>query len=95
MTLRSISLAACAVTLVAFAGGAQASSKVSQACEADFHKLCPSQTAGRGAVMRCVKTKLDTVTPDCKSAVQTAQAARAARKAAKAAAKTPAPTTQQ
>jgi len=95
MTLRSITLAVSAVAFIAAAGGVTAASKVSQVCAADFHKLCPSATAGRGAVMRCVKTQLDTVTPDCKAAVQTAQTARAARKAAKAAAaQSPAPSQQ-
>jgi len=95
MTLRSITLAISAMALLATAGQAATASKVTQACAADFHKLCPSATAGRGAVMRCVKTQLDSVTPDCKTAVQTAQAARAARKAAKlAAAQSPAPTQQ-
>jgi hypothetical protein len=96
MTLRSIVLAAAASALLAASGQAiAAASKVSQACDADFHKLCPAATPGRGAVMRCVKTQLSAVAPDCKAAVQTAQAARAARKAAKAAAaSSPAPSQQ-
>ncbi|MHB8528978.1 MAG: hypothetical protein ACYC8V_05625 [Caulobacteraceae bacterium] len=84
---RSSLLAGLTAGLLLAGVASAAPSKVAVVCKADFAKLCPTATAVRGAVMRCVKTRLAEVSPDCKSAVETAQARNAARKAAKAAAR--------
>ncbi|HEV2364757.1 MAG TPA: hypothetical protein VGS12_11240 [Caulobacteraceae bacterium] len=67
-------------------GGSTALAKgasVKTICQADFQKLCPTATPNRGAVMRCVKTRLDQVSAECKTAVQAAQAKNASRRAAR------------
>ena len=65
-----------ALTLALAVGPAFAAKpKVNEVCLADFHKLCPSEEAGRGKVIRCARAHLDSVTPDCKSAVDAANAA--------------------
>ncbi|HEY5070937.1 MAG TPA: cysteine rich repeat-containing protein [Caulobacteraceae bacterium] len=75
------------ILLASSAVGAQAAApQVRNICQADFQKLCPAAKPGRGAVMRCVKTRLSDVTADCKSAVTAAQERSAQRKAAKLAA---------
>jgi hypothetical protein len=63
-----------------------AAPKVRDICLADFQKFCPTAKLIRGAVMRCVKTRLDDVSADCKSAVTAAREKSAARKAARLAA---------
>jgi len=87
MELRSMAFVVMAAGLIV-AGSAQgAPSKVKLACQVDFQKLCSADAASakRGAVMRCVKTRLDQVSPDCQTAVKAAQARTVARKAARAA----------
>ncbi len=86
MQFRSFAAVVLAAGLVVGGSADAATSKVKLACQADFQKLCATASASkRGAVMRCVKTRLDQVSPDCQSAVKSAQAKTAARKAAKAA----------
>ncbi|HEY5106096.1 MAG TPA: hypothetical protein VII73_04890 [Caulobacteraceae bacterium] len=89
MQLRSIAAVVLAAGLVVAGNAQAAASKVKLACETDFQKLCASASDGtkRGAVMRCVKTRLDQVSPDCQTAVKAAQAQTAARKAARTAKK--------
>ena len=78
-----IALSAVAV----LAAGAQARGtpkpKVNEVCQADFHKFCPSETPGRGVVIRCARAHIDNVSSDCKNAVDIANAANAAKRAAK------------
>ncbi|MEO8812968.1 MAG: hypothetical protein ABI376_08675 [Caulobacteraceae bacterium] len=69
---------------------APAGPPVSQVCQADFQKLCPDAKVVRGAVMRCVKVRLNDVSAECGAAVKAAQEKNAARKAAKLAAASPA-----
>ena len=81
----SLQYAIAAVALLAFAGQANAAKpKVNDVCQADFHKLCPDETPGRGVVIRCARTHLSAVSPDCKSAVEAADAVNVARRTAKA-----------
>ena len=89
MQLRLFASVAVAAGLIVAGNAQAAASKVKLACQADFQKLCSAEaaTAKRGAVMRCVKTRLDQVSPDCQTAVKAAQARTAARKAARAASK--------
>jgi len=58
--------------------------KLRDACQADFQRLCPGVAPGHGAVRQCLKGHLDTVSPDCKSAVAAAREAAKARRAARA-----------
>jgi hypothetical protein len=64
--------------------GATSKPRVNQICLEDFHKLCPDQAVGRGVVIRCARAHHDSLTADCRSAVEAADAVNAARKAAKA-----------
>ena len=74
-----------AVTLtLAGAPAFAAKPKVGEVCLADFHKLCPTEELGRGKVIRCARAHIDAVTPDCKSAVDAANASNAAKRQAKA-----------
>jgi hypothetical protein len=85
-----------AIAILAAAGQANAAKpRVNDVCQADFHKLCPDQAAGRGVVIRCARAHLSAVSPDCKSAVDTADALNAARRAAKASRRASAKTTAQ
>jgi hypothetical protein len=74
--------------LAVAAAGAQARGtpkpKVNDVCQADFHKYCPSEQAGRGVVIRCARAHIDSVSAECKSAVDIANASNAAKRAAKA-----------
>jgi hypothetical protein len=88
------SLATVGLVLAALAFSASqaqaAAPSVRDICQADFQKLCPTAKPARGAVMRCVKTRLGDVSTDCKAAVTAAQEKTAARKASRlAAAKSP------
>lgn len=87
MTMRSVAVAALALMI---AGPALAAPKprVNEVCLADFHKLCSDQTLGRGVVIRCARAHIDAVAPDCKSAVEAANAVNEARRSAKAARRT-------
>ncbi len=67
--------------------------KVNEVCLADFHKLCPTEELGRGKVIRCARAHLDAVAPDCKSAVDAANASNAAKRGAKSAKRAAAKTT--
>jgi hypothetical protein len=89
MELRLFASVVVAAGFIAAGSAQAAASKVKLACQADFQKLCSTEAAAakRGAVMRCVKTRLDQVSPDCQTAVKAAQARTAARKAARAASK--------
>jgi hypothetical protein len=85
MIFRSSVIAISALALLA--AGAQARGtpkpKVNDVCQADFHKFCPSQEAGRGVVIRCARAHIDSVSAECKSAVDMANASNAAKRAAK------------
>jgi hypothetical protein len=74
--------------LAVLAAGAEARGtpkpKVNDVCQADFHKYCPSEQPGRGVVIRCARAHIDSVSADCKSAVDIANAANAAKRASKA-----------
>ncbi|MGH7022129.1 MAG: hypothetical protein ACREEB_00910 [Caulobacteraceae bacterium] len=86
--MKSHAFAIAASTLaVILAGQALAAAKprANQVCLADFHKLCPSEALGRGVVIRCARAHMDAVSPDCKSAVEAANAVNEARRQAKAA----------
>ena len=87
MIVRSSVIAISALALLA--AGAQARGtpkpKVNEVCQADFHKFCPSETPGRGVVIRCARAHIDSVSSDCKTAVDTANASNAAKRASKAA----------
>ncbi|MGH6992006.1 MAG: hypothetical protein ACREEH_01585 [Caulobacteraceae bacterium] len=83
MIIRSILTAALSAGLIASASAAWSAPTVKKACEADFAKLCPNAPNKRGATMRCVKTRLDQVSPNCSDAVKAAQARNAAKRAAK------------
>lgn len=87
MNSRSVAIAAMAMMI---AGHSLAAPKprVNEVCLADFHKLCPSQELGRGVVIRCARAHIDQVAPDCKTAVEAANAVNEARRAAKAARRT-------
>jgi hypothetical protein len=85
MELRLFAAAGLAAGLIVAGSAQAAASKVTLACQADFQKLCPTATAKRGAVMRCVKARVDQVSSDCQTAVKAAQERTAARKAARAA----------
>lgn len=84
MSMRPVAIAALALMI---AGPALAAPKprVNQVCLADFHKLCSDQTLGRGVVIRCARAHIDAVSPDCKTAVEAANAVNEARRSAKAA----------
>ena len=78
-----------AISILAMAAaGAQARGtpkpKVNDVCQADFRKFCPSEEPGRGVVIRCARAHIDSVSAECKSAVDIANAANAAKRAAKA-----------
>lgn len=76
MNARTWIASAAAVTVVLAVGPAFAAKpKVNDVCLADFHKLCPSEELGRGKVIRCARAHIDAVTPDCKTAVDAANAA--------------------
>lgn len=83
---RLATLAVAALGLVV-AGQAMATPKprVNEICLADYHKFCPEQALGRGVVIRCARAHLEQVTPDCKTAVEAANAVNEARREAKAA----------
>jgi ribosome-binding protein aMBF1 (putative translation factor) len=70
--------------LVAGQAVGAAKPRANQVCLADFHKLCGSETLGRGVVIRCARAHIDQVAPDCKEAVQAADALNAAHRQAKA-----------
>jgi hypothetical protein len=91
MNIRTSLSAALALVLLASVGAQAktAAPKVRDICLADFQKLCPTAKLARGSVMRCVKTRLDDVSPDCRAAVTAAKDKNAARKAAKLAAAQP------
>jgi hypothetical protein len=75
MNARTWIASAAALAVVLAVGPAFAAKpKVNEVCLADFHKLCPSEELGRGKVIRCARAHLDAVTPDCKSAVDAANA---------------------
>ena len=86
MTRHTIAAAAMALAAVAFGtANAQAPApKVKDACQADFQRLCPGVAPGHGAIRQCLKGHLDTVSPDCRSAVAAAREAATARRAARA-----------
>jgi hypothetical protein len=88
MKLHILAKTGLAIVLLASSAsaGRAAAPKVRDICLADFQKLCPASKLVRGAVMRCVKTRLDAVSADCRSAVSAAQQKSAARKAARLAA---------
>jgi hypothetical protein len=78
-----------AVLLVAGPCFAAPKPRAAEVCLADFHKLCPGEELGRGVVIRCARAHLEAVAPDCKTAVEAANALNAARRAAKQARKSP------
>ena len=86
--MRKLLISTLAITVMASGAlGVQAApSKVHDLCLTDSQKLCPDAKPGRGSVMRCVKTRLDAVSAECKTAVTAAQERNAQRKAAKLAA---------
>jgi hypothetical protein len=81
----AIAVAGAMTLVLAGAPAFAAKPKVNEVCLADFHKLCPSEELGRGKVIRCARAHIDSVTPDCKSAVDAANAANAAKREAKSA----------
>jgi hypothetical protein len=85
MNLRSCVIVGAAFAILT-AGQAVATPKpkVNEVCLADFHKLCPTEELGRGKVIRCARAHLDSVTSDCKTAVDAANASNAAKRQAKA-----------
>ena len=86
MNVRNWIVAVASLSIVLAIGPAFAAKpKVNEVCLADFHKLCPTEELGRGKVVRCARAHIDTVTPDCKSAVDAANAANAAKREAKSA----------
>lgn len=87
MNTRSVAIAAMAM-MIAGPSLAAPKPRVNEVCLADFHKLCPSQELGRGVVIRCARAHIDQVAPDCKTAVEAANAVNEARRAAKAARRT-------
>ena len=91
MNIRTTLSAGLALVLMASVttGANAAAPKVRDICLADFQKLCPSAKLARGSVMRCVKTRLDDVSPGCRTAVTAAKEKSAARKVAKLAAAQP------
>jgi hypothetical protein len=80
----AVALAGVLTLALASAPAFAAKPKVNEVCLADFHKLCPSEELGRGKVIRCARAHIDAVTPDCKSAVDAANASNAAKREAKA-----------
>jgi len=86
MNLRSVVIASSAFALLVVGQSVAAPKpKVNEVCLADFHKLCPSEELGRGKVIRCARAHIDSVGPDCKTAVEAANASNAAKRQAKAA----------
>ncbi|MGI8841862.1 MAG: hypothetical protein ACR2F8_13945 [Caulobacteraceae bacterium] len=78
------SLATAASLLALGAGGVQA--KMSPACQADAQRLCASAGTDRRQARQCMKSHMNDVSPDCRSAMEAAKAKRQQRKAAKASA---------
>jgi hypothetical protein len=87
MNMRSVAIAAMAM-MIAGPSLAAPKPRVNEVCLADFHKLCSSEALGRGVVIRCARAHIDQVAPDCKTAVEAANALNEARRAAKAARRT-------
>lgn len=79
-----ISSAAALAVVLAIGPAFAAKPKVNEVCLADFHKLCPTEELGRGKVIRCARAHIDAVTPDCKGAVDAANASNLKKREAKA-----------
>jgi hypothetical protein len=54
----------------------EARAKMRAACTADVAKFCANVVPGKGAIVRCLRSHADEVSPDCRSAREEVRAIR-------------------
>ena len=77
--MKSVAVLACATAFLMPTFAAEQGA-VGDACKADIKKLCPDVKPGQGAVVKCLKTHEDQVSPGCKSAIKEAAGKRGPKK---------------
>ena len=73
-TVRSMCFALLAGLMIAGASSAGATT-VRQACAPDYHSLCSGVQPGGGRIAACFKANAAKLSPNCKQALQAAEAA--------------------